>query len=180
MNKLPRFAIAIVLAASACVCAAATSGPIAPTDDPLHTPECRAAIDSLQAQESAADADAHAGEATALRAGRVPSSGLLAARREAALRCLASRVDPPGQPGQLIRAPIVVAPIAVARPTARLASHARPVVPSPLPVPGPRTVTSCDAGGCWANDGSRLDRVGPNLWGKRGICTLTGTLLQCP
>jgi hypothetical protein len=180
MNKMPAFALAVALAAGACGCAAATSGPLAPSDDPLRAPECRAAIDSLQAQESAADADARAGEATPLRAGRVPSSGLLAARREAALRCLASRVDPPVAPGQLIRAPIVVAPIAVARPAARVARHVQPVVPSPLPVPGPRTVTSCDAGGCWANDGSRLDRVGPNLWGKRGICTLTGTLLQCP
>jgi hypothetical protein len=178
MNKMPAFALAAVLAAGACVCAAAASGPLDRKDDPLQAPECRAAIDALQVQESAADA--RAGGAAGARDGRVPSSGLLAARREAALRCLASRVDPPVPPGQLIRAPIVVAPIAVARPAARLASHVRPAVPSPLPIPGPRTVTSCDAGGCWANDGSRLDRVGPNLWGKHGLCTLTGTLLQCP
>jgi hypothetical protein len=44
----------------------------------------------------------------------------------------------------------------------------------------PYAITSCDAGGCWANDGSRLNRVGPNLWGPRGVCTVQGTLLQCP
>ena len=44
----------------------------------------------------------------------------------------------------------------------------------------PYAITSCDAGGCWANDGSRLNRLGPNLWGPRGICTVQGSLLQCP
>ena len=92
MNKRPRFAIAIVIAASASVCTAASSGPFAASDDPLQAPECRAAIDSLQAQESAADADALAGDATAARDGRAPSPGLLrhAARRRGAVSPAAS------------------------------------------------------------------------------------------
>jgi len=54
-------------------------------------------------------------------------------------------------------------------------------LPSPaLPAPAPTSVLSCDIGGCWANDGSRLNRVGPTLWGPRGACTVLGTLLQCP
>jgi hypothetical protein len=59
---------------------------------------------------------------------------------------------------------------------------ARAALPQAAPpaLERPYAVTSCDPGGCWANDGSRLNRVGTNLWGKRGVCTLQGTLLQCP
>jgi len=34
--------------------------------------------------------------------------------------------------------------------------------------------------GCWASDGTRVDRFGPNLGGRRGVCTLSGAVLQCP
>jgi hypothetical protein len=44
----------------------------------------------------------------------------------------------------------------------------------------PYAITSCDPGGCWANDGSRLNRVGTTLLGRQGVCILHGTLLQCP
>jgi hypothetical protein len=172
------FALTLALAASACV--AATSERAAASDDPLQAPECRDAIATLQAQETAADAAARAGEESAAPVAHAAGPALLAARRDAARRCLASRADPPVLPGRLIRAPIVVAPMAVARPVAPAVGHAHPVAPLPLPTPGPRTVTSCDAAGCWANDGTRLNRIGPNLLGKRGVCTLTGTLLQCP
>ena len=161
-------------------CAAVTSAPTGAGSDPLQAPECHDAIASLQAQEAAADAGARRGAATAAVDGRVPSAALLAARRDAARRCLASRADPPMPPERLIRSPIAIAPIAAGRAAAPVVGRAQPAMPSRTPIPGPRTVTSCDAGGCWTNDGARLDRFGPNLWGKHGVCTLSGAVLQCP
>jgi hypothetical protein len=52
-------------------------------------------------------------------------------------------------------------------------------VPLPAPVL-PKSITSCDALGCWASDGTRLQRVGPNLLGPRGFCSAPGGVLQCP
>ena len=178
--SIRRIGFALTLALAASACAAAASGPVAASGDPLQSPDCRQAIASLQAQEAAADADARADEGGATHDSHAPAAALLAARRDAARRCLASRADPPVLPGRLIQPPIVVAPLAGARPVAPAVARARPVAPLPLPTPGPRTVTSCDAAGCWANDGTRLNRVGPNLLGRHGVCTLTGTLLQCP
>jgi hypothetical protein len=54
-----------------------------------------------------------------------------------------------------------------------------PVVPLQQVAPPP-VVTSCDAGGCWSSDGTRLNRVGPNLMGPGGVCTVTGKMVQCP
>jgi hypothetical protein len=52
--------------------------------------------------------------------------------------------------------------------------------PAPLPVQRPPAmVSSCDATGCWASDGTRLHRAGPNLIGPRGLCTVSGKLVQC-
>ncbi len=89
----------------------------------------------------------------------------------------------PAAPERSIQAPVVVAPIVVAPVAAPRSGPAHVgLVPPPLAAPTerPYAVTTCDPGGCWANDGSRLNRVGPNLWGKHGICTLQGSLLQCP
>jgi hypothetical protein len=147
--------------------------------DPLHAPDCRNALASLQAEESAADAAAHASAAAGAHGGAAPSAELQAARRLAARSCLASRADPPPPPPvRSLQAPIVVAPIAAPRPLPPPVARALP--PLAAPAERPYAVTTCDPGGCWANDGSRLNRVGPNLWGKRGICTLQGSLLQCP
>ena len=55
-------------------------------------------------------------------------------------------------------------------------------LPTPaLPAAAPLlTVTACDATGCLASDGTRLQWVGPSLLGPRGMCTVQGTVLQCP
>jgi hypothetical protein len=41
-------------------------------------------------------------------------------------------------------------------------------------------VTTCDIGGCWTSDGTRLQRAGPDLVGPRGVCTVQGALAFCP
>lgn len=182
--------LACALAAAGAMSASAATGTNASTagasgaaprrGDPLQAPDCRSALAALQAQESAADTAAAAASSSALRPQPAPSAELLAARKRAARSCLASRADPAPPPGRLIRAPIAVAPLADVRPPMSASTHAAPPL-RPAPAPErPYAVTSCDPGGCWANDGSRLNRVGPDLWGKHGVCTLQGTLLQCP
>ncbi len=44
----------------------------------------------------------------------------------------------------------------------------------------PVTVSSCNAAVCIASDGSTLTRVGPNLVGPRGLCSVQGGFLRCP
>lgn len=155
--------------------------------DPLQAAECRQALDALQTQEGAAAAEPHASahfEADGFR--RVPDAKLAAARRRAALACLASRPDdgvpsrspPEALQGRLAQPPIAVAPVGGVPP--RLASP-RSIESMPSrPQPRPQFIVSCDAFGCWADDGSRLNRIGPNLAGPRGLCTVQGSVLSCP
>jgi hypothetical protein len=149
--------------------------------DPLRTPQCRQALESLQAQEAAAAAAA-AARASAVdgRRARTPDARLEASRRDAAAACLRSREDPPPERQPWVQPPIAVRPAPTVRPGPTLPLPR--AAPPPVARPGerPRFITTCDAIGCWADDGSRLDRVGPNLRGPRGPCTLQGTLLTCP
>jgi hypothetical protein len=167
------FAAALLGAAAAFAPAAAAS------DDPLQAPECRQALAALHDQEAAA-----ASAPTPMRAERRDSRSLDpkldAARRRAARSCLASRADPP-VPGRLAQPPLVVPPVVGVRPPLSAASSTPIAIPTRPPGPPPLTsITSCDSGGCWASDGSRLNRVGPTLWGPHGACSVQGSVVQCP
>ena len=179
MRRLCTLLIAALPALCAGAASAATGASAGEADrnDPLQAPDCRSALAALQDREAAADAAAHASAAAHGQA--APSAELLAARRLAARRCLASRGDLPA-PSRSIQPPIVVAPIAPAAAARSPPTVTRTTPAAPAPAERPRAVTACDPGGCWADDGSRLTRIGPNLWGKRGICTLQGSLLLCP
>jgi hypothetical protein len=179
MGPIHRLLIALLPAfvAGAATAATAASGAAALPGDPLHAPDCRHALAALEAQEAAADATWRDRAASGTHDGAAPSAELQAARRLAARNCLANGADAPPS-ARSIQAPIVVAPVASPRPMRGPLAHLPP--PVPAPAERPYAVTACDPGGCWANDGSRLNRVGPNLWGAHGICTLHGTLLQCP
>ena len=111
-----------------------------------------------------------------------PDAKLAASRRRAAQACLATRADPPRvpQPLRLAQPPIAVAPVGAGRAPAAPPLPGTPPMPAPRPAEPPRFVLSCDPCGCWANDGTRLDRFGPNLSGPRGVCTLQGAQVQCP
>jgi hypothetical protein len=118
-----------------------------------------------------------ASAASGARGPRAIDADFEASRRRAAQACLASRADPP-PPQRFAQPPMAVSPIAVVPPRAL---PPLPVVPPPpRSADPPRFIVSCDPGGCWANDGSHLNRMGPNLWGSRGICSVQGALLQCP
>ena len=101
-------------------------------------------------------------------------------RRRAAQTCLGGSGDMPPST-RTLQAPIVIPSMGSAAPYAPAPLRRGATGgPSPTPKP-PSVVTNCDALGCWANDGTRLNRVGPQqLQGPRGLCTLQGTSLQCP
>lgn len=155
---------------------------IAQPDDPLRTPECRKAVAAVEAEEAAAvlrDPKPQRGEPAA--SAPVPSPRLLSLRRAAARACLGTHADvlPAPQRPMLLPPSALQAP---AIPPPASATRLPPVPPITLPRPAerPQFVTSCDAGGCWASDGTRLQRAGPNLIGPRGFCTQQGALLNCP
>lgn len=133
----------------------------------LEAPACRRAMDTLDAREAAAARDRHA------------RAALQAAQRQAAAACLGGRDAAPAS-RRAAQTPATAMP---PRPAAPLPTPA----PSPAAVPTPMarpaaalTVTACDATGCWASDGSRLQRAGPHLLGPQGqTCSTSGTLLHC-
>ncbi len=63
-----------------------------------------------------------------------------------------------------------------------MVAPAGPPAPPRAAVPQPplNTITACDAAGCWASDGTRLNRMGSGLLGPRGLCTQQGAVLSCP
>ena len=182
-------AIVALATANPAIAESAASAPNAPSaalGDPLESAECRRALAALNAEEAAVAESSRASGAVTANDRRLIDARLAPLRRQAARACLARRGDPAMlssarlvRPPPIAAAPVAVAPASVAAPTAATA-RAAPPAPLAPPVERPYAITSCDPGGCWANDGSRLTRVGPNLWGPRGICTMQGSLLQCP
>jgi hypothetical protein len=157
----------------------------APARDPLQTPACRRAVANLSDEEAAAARAARASDAGAAAPMRSVDAALAASRRRAAQACLASRADPAPPAQRLLQPPIAVAPLALPAPLAST-GPAPTGARTPAPAAAPRApekpyaITSCDPGGCWANDGSRLNRVGPVLSGPHGACVVQGSLVQCP
>jgi len=145
-------------------------------DDPMKSPECRRAMDALQAQEAKALADRPAsGAATS----RDISSQLETTRRQAARACLGS--DAPAM-SLHVGPPPAPAPSVTPRPPARPPAPIAPPVRLPDASKPPSVVTACDATGCWTSDGSRLQRLGPGpgLLGPRGPCVVAGLEVRCP
>jgi hypothetical protein len=154
--------------------------------DPLESAECQRALAVLNSEEAAVAESSRASGGVTTNDRRVIDAKLAPIRRQAARACLARRADPATlssdwlvRPPPITTQPLAVAPASSPAPTAAPARAAPPAPPT-APAEKPYAITSCDAGGCWANDGSRLNRVGPNLWGPRGICTVQGSLVQCP
>ena len=156
------FALSVALVGSASVARAG---------DPLESAGCREALDALQVQEAslAAGAPDH----------RDALAQLEASRRHAARACLGGRGDPP-LARRFAQPPFAVPPVVVVPPVRLSPPAAAPVVPLPKRAEPPTFVMACDAAGCWASDGSRLNRVGSSLLGPRGLCSVQGAVLHCP
>lgn len=149
----------------------------APTD-PLHSAGCVSAMSALHDVEVAVAAAAKSSKGTHAADGRVLTK-LAELKRDAARTCLGGDGSNSREPQHV--GPITAAPVAVPprTPPPRLPAHA----PSPLPpvsVAPLKSITSCDAVGCWVNDGTRLQKVGPGLLGPTGFCSVQGSVLSCP
>ncbi|HET9643103.1 MAG TPA: hypothetical protein VFP68_07070 [Burkholderiaceae bacterium] len=142
--------------------------------DPLQSPECRRAMEGLRTEEAAAESEADGQTREALR------KRLQAPRRAAALACLGGRPDPPLPPQRMAQPPASVTLVPVPSAAAPAARPSTPPPAIPRPAPPPPMVTACDATGCWASDGTRLQRAGPLLLGPRGPCNVQGVALHCP
>ena len=144
------------------------------TDRP-QSPACQQALAALQAREAQLAEDAKDAQARPPK----PDAAWQNLRRRAAKVCLGGSGDMPAST-RTLQAPITITPAgrtsspAAAAPAGTTAGSALPAVKAPL------SVTGCDALGCWTNDGRRLNRVGSQLQGPNGLCTVQGTSLHCP
>jgi hypothetical protein len=134
--------------------------------DSLHSGECARAQAEL---EAALDDKASNPQAGAQR--------LSNARKQVGLACLGPSSGQPRRSGA--PDPVqVVPPTVIAVPPAPPFPATTPL--PPLDIPRPATMTTCDPGGCWDNNGKRLNQVGPVLIGPRGPCSMQGGVVTCP
>lgn len=152
----------------------------APPTDPLHSAGCVSAISALHDVEDAVAASAKSSKGTTPADGRVLRK-LAELKRVAARTCLGGDGSLSRAPQHVGQQPIFVAPTAVSpTPTEpRLPAHAHAPLP-PVTVAPLKSIISCDAAGCWASDGTRLQKVGPGLLGPSGFCSVQGSVLSCP
>ena len=147
------------LAALACLCLAVVVPPQAMAADPLKSEACG---ERLAALESARQ--------------QSPGSAQVEALRQQATRACLGGGGEAQRPSPTAHAPLAVPPPVI---TAEPAQPVPPRPPSP-PIEPPPVVTSCDLGGCWDSNGTRLNRAGPQLIGPRGACTTVGSTVYCP
>ena len=134
--------------------------------DPLTSPECQAA----RAELDQAIEQAGAGRAPGDRLGR---------RTRTRRRCVPGRQR--SRP-RALRCPRSAAAGAAARhyQRPRLVAAETGTAPPPLAIPRPTVITTCDPSGCWDSEGRRLNSAPPALMGPRGLCSGTGSVVNCP
>ena len=148
--------------------------------DPLHSAVCVQALatlhDAEEALASRTGAQLQAGSDRRLLHARL---GVL--KQRAATLCLGHADTPASAARQVPAAPAVNEP--PRQPSAVATPPSARTAPAPAPTPPPAPVlslVSCDAAGCWASDGTRLQRSGNLLLGPRGYCSAAGSVLNCP
>lgn len=192
----------IVLSSCALLAAGARAAPAADGrstgGEAAAARSCEAALQALSAAEEEAlaqrarprargEAGAAAGADT-IGPAEVAPAAVLQARRAAARACLRSEEAVPPRGARIPPVPGGTAQPTATRPSAAgaapggTAAPGTPVRTEPLKRPTPPvTITACDPTGCWASDGTRLQRTGPQqLLGPRGPCVPQGPFLSCP
>ena len=153
--------------------------------DPLQAAPCRAALGLLAQEEDAVIARRSGGPPAA----PMPRSRLAQLQREAARVCLGEQADrepvaprvPTLQPVTPLQPlPRAAVPAGSPRQAAGRPALAAPSVVQQRPLV---TISQCDAQGCWASDGARVQKQGPLLLGARGYCSggsRAGAVINCP
>lgn len=159
--------------------ALALTAVVAEDADPLQSTACIQALEALQAQEAVAS-PAAARKGAGKQSGPPMLATLETLRRQAARACLGSRLDAPPPVQRFAQPPVAVAPATPAPAAWAVIPPLPAAFPPPMRMPPLKTVTACDPMGCWANDGTRLQRMGSTLFGPLGLCTLQGLVLSCP
>lgn len=91
---------------------------------------------------------------------------------------IAMGAEPAPMPGLRSPYPTIVVPQIVIPETRPPAVN---LPQGPVQIQRPPSITSCDPGGCWSSDGTRLNRLGPELTSPRGgICNPQGGTANCP
>lgn len=153
---------------------------VATAGDPLHSAGCVSAMSALHDVEAAVAAAAKSGKGAHAADARVLTK-LAELKRDAARTCLGGDGSLSREPQHVGQKPITAAPVAMPPRTSgpRLPAHASSTLP-PVSVAPLKSITSCDAVGCWVSDGTRLQKVGPGLLGPTGFCSVQGSVLSCP
>lgn len=169
--RLRRFGL-VLFGAVACWAAAGA-------EELPRSPACRTALQALDQAEEAIAATAAASSATAPDRDRQRSvaARLQPLRQRVADACLGGLTTSPPPSQHTWAAPVPARPGAA---VPRVAMPATPPVTVPPRVEAPVTVSNCNAATCLGSDGSTLTRVGPNLVGPRGLCTVQGVFVHCP
>lgn len=144
------------------------------------SPACRTALKSLNDAEDTLAASAAASSATAFdqQRQRAIATRLQPLRKQVADACLGGLTTSPSPSQRTWVAPTLPARPSTAAPRVQ---PPQPAVIASIPRPqAPVTVNHCNAAVCVTSDGSTLTRVGPNLVGPRGTCTVQGGFLRCP
>jgi hypothetical protein len=131
--------------------------------DPLKSQACGDALSLLDQARAARSAQADTLRHAATRA------------------CLGLAVPAGPRANRWAQDPVAVpAPLIVPPGPGAVAAPPRPI-PPPVVIDRPATITSCDGNGCWTSDGTRLNRIGPQLLGPGSTaCTVQGAQAWCP
>lgn len=128
--------------------------------DPLKSAACGEALQQLDAARGSAGAEA--------------------LRQRAVRTCLGGGTLPP-QRAQRWSDPPLTVPAPVTAPPGQAAAALVPQAPpGPLRIERPASLTACDANGCWAADGARLQHLAPVQIGPGGLCAAQGGFVFCP
>jgi hypothetical protein len=145
------------------------------------TAACRTALQALAQAEEALLARAAASAPADDSRHRAATAQLFPLRQQVADACLGGMTTspPPSQRSGVGALP--ARPAAPLAPAARMPQTPVPVVTIPVPrFDAPVTITHCNGMNCVASDGSTLTRVGPNVIGPKGPCTVAGNQVRCP
>lgn len=133
--------------------------PLCAQEDPLKSPACGAAVANLQAA----------------RTGASDAARIEALRSQAATVCLGMG-SPPSRPARVLQAPIAVPPPQIALPPGTAPLPAITPPPPPVAVERLPVPSTCDANGCWVDDGTHMRQVPPTL---TPLCPQQGGLVYC-